>query len=566
MDRTLTLLLAPLLFAIVALGVAGRVFVSSTMPEAGMWQEMLGFYLQVANGPADPVESWQPFRPELIARFFYWVDFQYFHARGTFLQVVSSLLIALVGLALGGAVGGLNRGKAPVTFSIVAGSFLTAWLFLWSAEEHRAWWQHSQYLPSILLPFLSLLAFSAAAGGTRAAPLWFALSCVLGAASATAHVSGLAAFPLLLIAAALFRSPVWQVFTLGLLGIATLGWVGWHILDPASAVSGPMLLWPADPLATLGLFVRYLGQPFYGLLGGGLVAGAASWLAGLIFLLATMRTCFVTFRLRRDDRLRVVLALMILFAWCLAVSWNSSDAFAGCISPSYDMPVLMAWAFLFAYYAPAVCGILSKPSPSRTASIAMLATIAAGLAAHQAFVATKYASLTIDQKVTVLAIELGVADPLYLSEVDNSLPSALRLGRNAARLDWLVFGKSPYNSLERRIGTREPAAKASECPGSIDSISTIPESDQFLRVSGWQFNTEIGKAPDIVTFLDGRDVVVGIAFAGVARPDLESAISPTAALAGFAGYVRTSALEEPISVHGVSAQCVTIWSATKAPV
>jgi hypothetical protein len=97
-----------------------------------------------------------------------------------------------------------------------------------------------------------------------------------------------------------------------------------------------------------------------------------------------------------------------------------------------------------------------------------------------------------------------------------------------------VFSRPPFRTFHVAIGNAPPAG-FSQCQGSVDIRTAIPEDKGYERIDGWAFSA--GRVPHDVLLVE-NGIVVGAGLTGYERMDVARAIDPAAAKSGFQGYAK----------------------------
>lgn len=555
------LIIAVCLMATLAIvfGVAGRLTNYSALPVGSMWSQMLEFYVSYHDNQPMALFSWFDLHRPVIPRLLYLAGFVVSPQPGLMLQIVSAGFVVCVGLLFWYAISRMLVGKSPAAAAPVAALCLTAWLFFWSPQEYAKWSLHLQFLPSILLPFASLMALERSSIPGRRGSIWFAVSCAFGAASAATMANGLLLLPVLLTCSVALGASRLRLATLVLMSAG----VAAFYFGAGSGTEFELSRFDLSPptvLGLIGMWVSALGSPFYALLGGGFVAEGLAALAGAGLLAATFRTVLVTYRYRRDNSACVVLATALAYSVLTALGWSaSSQDLSG--HAGYEMPAVVAWAILFCYYTPFAIRSVDNNRPNSLSSLAILATLTAGFAGYQASAMTSKSIPSFETKVAMIALTLGIDDAEFIQSLRPDTKNVSLVGSEAKRMRLLAFGEPPYSTMAAKIGKNAERRTLPQCSGSVDEVVALYDTSEFVRVGGWLYNPQKSLMPDLIEIVDSRGKVVGFASTGKIREDLVSTMGDAALAAGFVGYIRSSVIGGNLEIQSLSAGCSLSWRA-----
>ena len=176
---------------------------------------------------------------------------------------------------------------------------------------------------------------------------------------------------------------------------------------------------------------------------------------------------------------------------------------------------------------------------------------------HQLTALRSKHDLLFERNVAALALELGAKDQLQISSVFPSAEAALSMAQVPVERNLSVFGLPPFVDLRERIGSRleSGAIPARECRGHVDEIQLVPEDQRYLRVRGWQLDSESHTEPGPLSIVDDTGKTVGFALAGQSRPDAASVVGKEARYSGFKGYLSFAAQGGKVFVIGKDFQC-----------
>jgi hypothetical protein len=89
---------------------------------------------------------------------------------------------------------------------------------------------------------------------------------------------------------------------------------------------------------------------------------------------------------------------------------------------------------------------------------------------------------------------------------------------------------------------------SSGCRGAIDRRAMVPNQAVAISgLTGWAWDNERRRLPDLIVFTDARGLVIGFAGLGVRRPDVREQVAGVASSAtGWNGFARA---DETVTIH-----------------
>jgi hypothetical protein len=144
-----------------------------------------------------------------------------------------------------------------------------------------------------------------------------------------------------------------------------------------------------------------------------------------------------------------------------------------------------------------------------------------------------------------LALDLGVQDdsaimPVYPTDTQEMRRRIYATAPQAVKANLSIFAIAEMEHARLFVGQAPGAVGLKTCSGNVDVVVGVKTDPRYVRIAGWAFNGRTGRVPKVVYFVSGG-TVTGAALTGLDRPDVASAINPTAAESGFEGYAKASA-------------------------
>jgi hypothetical protein len=427
--------------------------------------------------------------------------------------------------------------------------------------ENLLWGFQTTFVGSFVFALLALF-FAARAAPPSQPPGWktaHVLLCLLASFFAVFSLaSGLLVLPL---AAALF-------FLLGASPRLKYGYIlfaiavfGFYFYDYASPIDHSNPLTALRDVWALGHFaLAYVGSPFAR---GHIDAATAVGAAGALVLIVLSADAIVT--LLREPRLPqtskgaayVVLLLFALFIFCAAgltglgrIRYGIGEALA----PRYATPAVFFWGAV-------VAACLVQPDVRRTGRSRILrwggAVLGVALASCVALQQRAYVANTYEKRVGRFnaAIEylLGIRNRRELFQLYPVAPAVLaghldepfrRLRRERKSIfaaeDWFARLGAPLREWKPDV--------SATCRGAIDRRTPVPDQAAAIsELTGWAWDDERRRVPDLIVFTDAGGLVIGFAGPGLRRLDVrERQANVTSSATGWNGFARA---DRTASIH-----------------
>ena len=104
----------------------------------------------------------------------------------------------------------------------------------------------------------------------------------------------------------------------------------------------------------------------------------------------------------------------------------------------------------------------------------------------------------------------------------------------------LSFHSMPWADLPgKRMDENLVSKTATNCRGHIDVVNEIESDTNGFRLHGWAVDTDTALPPEVVIFGKEDSEIVGVAFTGQPRPDVEK-LYPGVKKSGWFGHARVS--------------------------
>jgi hypothetical protein len=249
----------------------------------------------------------------------------------------------------------------------------------------------------------------------------------------------------------------------------------------------------------------------------------------------------------------LLFVLFIVFADGLTALGRINFGIEQALSSRYATPALMFWAALVSIYL--VQPYMINSIVSRWIRLGG-ALLGLALAAKVAMAQQQYypiaRNLHAEKFKAAIAYVVGLRTHPAIISIYNILP-ALEEGHLDAPMQRLRADHKSIFAQEWPFKLGAPLSQwKSEhregCLGYIDDRAIVidknaqAEGTPIAEVRGWAWDKVREEAPDLVVFTNDRDIIVGFAGLGAARPDVQHAQSSvTTEYAGWEGFVRADA-------------------------
>jgi hypothetical protein len=542
---------------VAAASVIGTVRLHSAIPFWDAWDGIVDFYLRVRDGDGSAWWAQHNEHRVGISRLFFWADLRWFGGGGVLPITLNFAQVALTAWLFWRMLREQTGTPRATPAEWVLGSTLAAWLSLWVQQENLTSPFQVQFILTFVLPLAALYALHRAASvpGARGR---FALACGLGAASLGTMANGILALPAMTVHALLTRQGARRVAALAALSVAVAAiYLHGYQRPPAQ---GSMLSAMRDsPLGLVRYVLLYLGGPFYHLAGRPAVGLPLAYVAGGVFVAATLRVTLAALRAQgagQAGSLRWALLAFIGYVGATAVVTAGGRLLLGveqALAWRYATPALMAWAALIVLLVPprlARAGARLRPALVLPCALALAVMVWA-----QAPVLRVPREGAAMRSIGALAMALDVRDPKFLGLLYPDPVRVLSLGRRLVDAELSVFGAEPFTGMRRRFGQTAAPAASRVCIGLVDAAERIDGEPRFVRVGGWIFDARDGVLPRSVDLADGEGRVIGQALTGLRRAEAEAQAGRPARYAGFQGYLPIGQVGEVVVLGAPGLAC-----------
>jgi hypothetical protein len=318
-----------------------------------------------------------------------------------------------------------------------------------------------------------------------------------------------------------------------------------------------------NKIASFEYILLYIGNPFVHLLTNYAASDLTSAALRAGEILAVAFICLVTwssFRSLASARqftLSWALILFIVYILLTAVSTASGRLQLGqqqASSSRYVTPTLYGWTAVLLLYWP----VIRQKKMYRNLFAGLLVALFYFLMLPQQVQAlTNERVMVMDRELSALALELQIDDNNQISHVFPSPAFALQISAQARERHLSVFGMKPIRDAHLLLGLKINFDGFPPCAGGfLGSVTTLPDDQNYFRVSGWLFNSRYTRAPDLVYLVDESNHIIGVALTGFPGPDVAVAERKKAQYSGFQGYLSSNEGNQKISIVNPDDRCV----------
>ena len=542
-------LLMALAGAIVTLAVVGGMLGFSPVPYWDMWDAHLAFFLHLPE--TGPGLWWSQHNEHriLLGRLLFYADLQWFDGAVWPLIVANHVLLLGSTTLFLTALRDAQSNQADPLLTPALGALLVAWLWSWMQAENLLWALQGKFFLAQLLPALALfLLYRSARAPTGR--LAFVGACAAGVASLGTMANGMLALPLLTVLALVSRQSSARVVSLAALSVLGLA-LYLHDFSTVDRHGSLVQALRDNPFGLAHYVLLYLGSPFHYLSGGGSAGHLAAALAGGLLLGLTGWRGVLYLRGPRRLTIEAALLAYIVYIAATALATGAGRFPLGVIeqalSSRYTTPTLMAWAALLLLYV----GFLARQStPMRLGFLAVALLLGASLLKLQ-LQALNPGDTVFRRDAAGLALSLQIHDQERIQAVYPDAAVALPLAARARAAGLTVLAEPPFRDAPRAMEAAFPVETTRSCIGYLDHHAPLSTPTDQLYISGWVHAPEAGAPPTMVQILDHNGQPAGVAITGGHRPDVGRAVDPDAVRSGFSGYLRSDALEGPLTVQGI---------------
>ncbi|WP_321840500.1 hypothetical protein [Paraburkholderia bannensis] len=522
--RDAWLFVIPTLFVLSTIVGAFRWF--SPVPFWDMWEHTVRFYSDILDG------RWSAFLDQanehriLISYLLFWMDYRLFGGVTVFLITVNVALMAALWLCLYAAARSLLGGHQRTL--IVSCALLVIPCFSWLQSENINWAFQSQFYLAYLLPLASMIFLARWMEDTRSHKHYvWALGCAVLASFTMAN--GLFALPLFIAMLVMGGNGTWRR-TAAATAAMIVTFAAWsyhygvvhHPIAPIKRIVEFLLIFLGGPI----------GLIFHSLLAG-LIAGTAV-LGACAFLAAH----WLRGRVRQPMYLALLFFVAYVCAAGLAASIGRSQyGLDTALSGRYETPVLLLYSALFLMFVylhrdrsatvPVICAVsVFTPLLMLTTQLDAVGTMGPDVARLRMQAA--------------LALNAGIDDRGAIARIypqDDAIHVDLihQIAASAIQHDISVFSLHTLKMARAAQGKSAQTLDIAQCLGHVDTMNTLPNDNQHVRLAGWAFDAKRRQVPEIA-FIVSNGTVIGSVLTGIDRPDVRDQIDKKARRAGFDGY------------------------------
>jgi len=523
----------------IALFAIGVVRGTSPVPFWDMWDSTVWFYLNVRDNGWGELLRFQNEHRIVFSKILFWIDYQYFDARSTFLVAANFALLLGLWITLTAIA---QRLLGPGALWIAVSALLSVFCLSWLHEDNVTWGFQSQFIVAYLFPLLAFACLALSAEGERSIA-WFLAAAFFGVASLGTMANGLLALPLLIVMQILLPQPAVPTRLLRAVVLAVIAVIGAALWFEGYY---PRDSTPATPLGMALFFTSYLGIPFVKLTGSTAVGiVGALFFAGLslFFLGAWWRR-----RAQQDPLILGVLAMLAYVAATgLLLAYGRGETHNAALIPRYATPSFMGWSALLILAAAWL--------KSRADSLGIFARCAVVGAVVflpiQLEALGTYGPLVRHMRMhAALALQLGLYDPgslrfIFMADKRDYYEYVKTGADRLAALNRSIFADPLWPRAFALLGRRSGEG-VHPCTFAVDESAPVPGEARARAVNGWVVDEAASRQPAFAYFTAaGR--IVGIAVVGAPRPDVARSFGRKAAHSGFSGYALEP-YEGPLTV------------------
>ena len=535
MDRLAKLFSAVVALLFVLLCALGILNNYTPVPFWDMWGGNVMFYTRLLDGDLGAWWEQHVSHRVLLTKVLFFADNALVGGNNTLLLTAHFVLLALIAfwfflvLRLDDSFSLRRTADFAVLMLVIAISFS------WIQWRNITWPFQAQMFLANLVPAAAFLLLHRAAEPERSsssAMRLFALSLVVGFASAFTMKNGIFALPLMVVLGLAYRLPIWKVGATVLLAIAMLAifYTGYRRPDLEQPLTETIL---ADPVGIFSFAFTLLGAPLHYIANGGPMAVA---LAGGIVIaagFAIMSAFLISKRETRRIGFFFLAVLIYVGATMLGIAASRAEIEEP-IQSRYMTNTLFAWsvfAVMLWYTLTALRwrGVLS--------SFALLLPLL--LLTYQVKALDRVLYPRYNEMVGVLALELGVPDEEQMLFLFPWMDRLFTVSERARELDTSIFGADLYRGLREKVGGQASLAvtETETCDLTQVSIGPVPGDPSHLKFAGVLFSPQMVEYPDRFEVVSEDRNIAGFAVtdAAVYWPGREALSHAT----WVGGYSRT---------------------------
>ena len=567
--KTETKLFELCIFGLFVLWMVGSAIVGTVnqythLPVWDVWDGAVNFFLKTMQG------DWQVWWAQhnehriVVGKFFFWLDLKLFGGVGISLFVVTYLAVGVLAfffVKLLIQINTINQNHVWLKGQIKKGEialalFMFGSFFQFSQNENLTMWFQSGFVLSVLLPVAAFYSFYLFLTNLRLG--YFCLSIVFALLASINMANGLVVIPLLIGAFLLswrnveasVQKKLGFVVVL-LIAAVTMSYLFFAGYKSNQSLVGILLehfVWVVQYLT------YYFGNLFHHLaLGFGWTLESATAIAGifgvLFFLISLGLMGAFLYQKTIKNRhlivpgyLELCLFLLLSFFWVSALATATGrygptpEALNQAFASRYVWYCIAAWSAVIVWLSPLILKVFDRFFVSM---IVVMLLMVGSLVPFQKLAFSKPHDFLFYRDVAGLALELGVKDKQVVQSVYPAPEHIFAIAQQAAQHNLSVFGQYPWVDLAGRLGRVENVEQKNDsCLFKLENLSGVAEDNQFVRAHGWVLDPKNEPVPDLVTFFNNKNQVIGFALTGLTRQGATAA-ELVSLHAGFMGYLVT---------------------------
>jgi hypothetical protein len=522
----------------------------SPVPTRDMWDAYFGAYQHLAQGDISILWTQQNEHRIVLSRLLFWVDLRYFSGAGIFLLCCNYLFAALIFLCLLLVLRDAlpDSGSRQVRRALAL--VILAMTFSWIQYDNLIWGFQSQFLLAQLLPLSAFFLLHRHVASAHRPEWLFWLAGLLGLLSAGAMANGVLALPVMSIMALVLRLAWWRIAVLAAFSALVIFVYFYHYVAPADHGSALSVL-RESPVGVLQFVLLYLGGPAYTMTGKGSYYLPAQLAGAAVLALSLYHLWRAVAHGRRS--LDVALLAFLIYAGVAALGTATGRLYLGldtALNSRYMTPVLMGWSCLLILSV----SVLVEKFSDRPARLKWLALVPLLLLPEQAK-ALGHSDAPYTCETALLAIELGVNDRAMLASIYPAPQELPRLARLPMALRLSVFGMNRFTDAVAAIGARPPENTGHACRAQLSGYQPVAGDPRYVEVTGWIYDADTGKVPDIIHLVGTPGQIVAYALTGkrLSRGEMRQGDAPR--YAGFIAYVPATYVGQGVRLGGLPPEC-----------
>ena len=524
---------------VVFLTILGAIKNYSPVPFMDMWDGYLDFYVQVMDGNWNAWFKQHNEHRTIFSNLFFFIDLQYFEGLGFFLIILNIalmfFLVVTMYLLVNDLFGKIDNKIIGLKEVLISFSFIL--IFSWIQKENITWGFQSQFFAAYLLPLLSFYLYVKSIVEIK--NLYFFAAVFFAIISVGTMANGVLVLPIIFLLSIVLRDSKFKIISILLITIIILSLFFYDY----KSVGGHGSLFSTlknNPFDFIKYFFAYIGSIYYPLLGS--FSKTIPQFFGFLFCLSVIFFLYQFFIRKQLNKYYLVFFSFFIYYLGTAFITTGGRALFGihqAFSSRYMTPTLIAWDLLLILWI----HYFVKNNLYKNIKLFLYFFIFFSFCVffNQIGILKNNSDENMDKKIAILNLKMNIRDEEYTKTIFPFTDWLFELSKKPIEKNLSIFASEDFKDI----------------PNSLNGVYNLPQNElighldekkdlnNFIRLRGWIFNKN-EKIPKKLLIINENGRVIGYAFSGYKRIDVEKTINKNALKSGFIGYILKENLTESL--------------------